>query len=518
MAPGGVASSGAGRADIFVGLDLGTSRLKALAVNAGGATIATASADYPLYSQVPGYAEEDVGDWWAALASAMNQLWQSGVSPGRVAAIGISGQMHGLVLLDHRLGVLGRCQTWADSRCQAQARTIGRRFPHGRFASITGSVPNASATASKLLWVRRYQPDRWAEAAHMLLPKDYLRLRLTGDVATDVTDACGTLLCDVRERDWSIEVLETLRIPPTLLPRIVESPTVVGQVSPEAARTLGLRAGTPVVAGAGDAECAAVGLGVTGMAGDTGAALISIGTAAQLFAPTDAPLDVASYGLQSLCHALPGRWHVMGALLAGGSTLEWLAEALAGPAEQPVPVSRLLNEAAREPPGAGGLLFLPHLRGTRMPVPDPTPQGAFIGLRSGQTRATLARAVVEGVAVDLAGALAAVRNAGIPVREVRMAGGAQRHPLWPRVLADALGVPVLLGTTHDGSALGAAMLSAVGVGALSWPRDGADVRAHKLERIEPDAATTALYEKLANVARRATSHLHSEFRALRAFS
>jgi xylulokinase len=508
-----VRASGSG--DLFLGLDLGTSSLKALALDASGSILAVDSAGYPMYQPVSGAAEQDPRDWWVALASALARMWAHGIAPRRIAAIGLCGQMHGLVLLDARNEVLGRCQTWADIRCEPQTRGIARRLPAGRFAALTGSLPNASATAAKLLWVRRHEPDRWSAASHLLLPKDYLRLRLTGVLATDVTDASGTLLCNVAARDWSAEVLDTLHIPPALLPPVVESPTVVGRLLGEAAHALGLPAGIPVVVGAGDAECAAVGLGLVGEAADAGAALASIGTGAQLFVVTPEPLAVASAGLQTLCHAIPGRWHVMGALLAGASALDWLAAALAAPGASSVPVSTLLDEAAAVPAGAHGLLFLPYLRGTRMPAPDSSASGVFVGLRPGHTRAALARAVVEGVALGLAEASAAVRAAGVEIHTIRLAGGARRHPLWQTVLADAFALPVLSGAVEDASALGAALLAALGVDAVPSPSALAGLVARPAAVVAPDPSNVALYAARRAVARDTSRLMRPTFRALR---
>jgi sugar (pentulose or hexulose) kinase len=298
----------------------------------------------------------------------------------------------------------------------------------------------------------------------------------------------------------------------------VESQTTIGHVTAAAAAALDLPPGIPVVAGGGDAECAAVGMGLVGEPLDAGVALLNIGTAAQVFVLTDMPLTVAATGLQTLCHAVPGRWHVMAGLLSGSSTLDWLASALATPDAAPVSPTGLLDEATAEPPGARGLLFLPHLRGTRMPVPDPAVRGAFVGLCPEHSRATLTRAVLEGVALALAEALQTVRTAGIEVREVRLAGGARRHPLWSRLLADALGLPVRLGATEDASAFGAALLAALGVGAL--PSSGAIGRLARPHgpAVLPDASAHALYRNLARLASQTTIRLRPTFRSLSTLS
>lgn len=499
---------------LFLGLDLGTSSLKALVTDERAAIVTSASAGYSLRRTHPGWAEQEPADWWAALIAALGELRARDVPLARIAAIGLSGQMHGLVLLDAGRAPLGPCQTWADNRCAVEARSLERRVGRERLSQIVGSRANASATAAKLLWLRRHEPERWQAAAHLLLPKDYLRLRLTGVQGTDVTDASGTLLYDVAAREWSAEVLGALGIPAALLPPITESIAVAGALLPEAAAPLGLRAGIPVIKGAGDAECAAIGHGLVGAPDDAGLGLATLGTAGQFFAVTSRPVVDVSRGLQTLCHAAPDRWHVMGAILTGASALDWLAATLATPGSAAPRVHALLDEAINEPAGARGLLFLPYLNGTRMPAPDPHAAGAFVGLRPAHTRATLTRAVVEGVALALREGMEAARAAGIRVTRVRLAGGAAKHPLWERVLADVFGVPVERGTTEEASALGAALLAAVGSGALPSLATAAQLTSTSMSVTEPDSLAAALYVERAAVMRQLAMRLRPAFQAL----
>ena len=296
---------------LFLGLDLGTSSLKALALDARGAVAGRASRAYPLISRERGWAEQDPLDWWSAVVGALDELARQGMPLRRVAAIGLSGQMHGLVALDAREEPLGGCQTWADMRCVAEARGIERRIAPARLLAITGSRTYPSATAAKLLWLRRHEPARWSAIQHVLLPKDYLRWRLTGALATDASDASGTLLCDIARRDWSEEVLATLEIPREWLPLIQDATAISGALTEEAARALGLAPGIPVVTGGGDAECAALGMGLVGARDDAGVALVSLGTAGQFFAVTSRPLVDRDGRVQTLCHAAPDRWHIM---------------------------------------------------------------------------------------------------------------------------------------------------------------------------------------------------------------
>lgn len=502
------------RDSLILGVDLGTSSLKALAIDARGAIIASAMRAYPLHRPQPGWAEQDPNDWWHALLGAIAALQAAGVPLASIAAIGLSGQMHGLVLLDAHGAPTGPCHTWADTRCVAEAARIERRLGRQRLLQITGSLANTSATAAKLLWLRRHQPDRWRTSAHLLLPKDYLRFRLTGVLATDPSDASGTLLCDLATRDWSPDLLAALHLPHALLPPIVESPTIAGALTPDAASATGLTAGIPVIAGGGDTECAAVGMGLVGGDRDTGTALATLGTAGQLFVTVDHPQIDPSARMQTLCHAAPGRWHMMGAILSGASSLDWLASTLGAPGH-PIPLSVLLTEAAAEPPGAHNLLFLPHLNGTRLPDMNPHASGVFIGLRPEHTRASLARAVVEGVALALREGLEIAAELHIPIHRVRLAGGANRHPLWARIQSDVFGLPVELGTTEDASALGAALLATVGIGLyLSLETAIAHLASPSTTIIQPDPTAAARYAALAPIARDLTTRLHTPYAAL----
>lgn len=499
---------------LFLGLDLGTSSLKALLADAEGRVVALVSCPYALRRSHRGWAEQSPDDWWRAVRAALDGLRASGAALDRVAAIGLSGQMHGLVLVDAAGRPLGPCQTWADARCAAEAGEIADAIPSERLRTLAGSSANVSATAAKLLWTRRYQPEIFAAARTALLPKDELRLRLTGRLATDPSDASGTLLCDVARRAWSPEILAALALPRDLLPPIVESPTITGMLLAEVAEELGVPAGIPVVAGGGDAECAAVGLGLVGGAADAGVALVTLGTAGQFFAVTARPVFDPTGRLQTLCHAVPDRWHVMHAILAGASALDWLAQALAGPGETPVAVEALLAEAAEEPPGARGLIFLPHLHGVRLPDADPAAAGAFVGLRPGHGRGALARAVVEGVAFDLRNGLDAARALGIRIDRIRLAGGAFRHPLWPRVLAGVFGLPAELGATEDASALGAALLAAAGSDAVQSLAHAAALLPAPALTVEPDPAAVTRYAALAPLYREADTRLRAVFGGL----
>lgn len=474
---------------LYLGVDVGTSALKVVTLTARGDVVGEASASYPLTRTSPRIAEQDPDEWWRALRAGMRRLRADGVETARIAAIGVTGQMHGLVLLDECGAVLGPCQTWADSRCIGETSLFERRVGAHRLHRVTGSRAYPSATAPKLLWTRRHEPQRFRFAQRALLPKDELRRRLTGGLATDPSDASGTLLFDVGARAWSPEVAARAGIPLSLLPPVVPSTAIVGALADAAARWLDLPSGLPVVTGCGDTESAALSMGAVGGASDAGLVVVTLGTAGQLFAVTSQPLVVGG-GVQTFCHAVPDRWHLMYALLAGGSAAGWVA----GVTGQSIPDA--LDAASVIPAGADGLLCIPSLNGTRAPVVDSLAPAALIGLRETHTSAHLARAAVEGVALSLRSGLNAMRQAGVAVERARLAGGASRHPLWARVLADALELLVEYGGSESGSAFGAALLAMVGTGELSSCSSIPDMLRPRAIVVKPDEQSAAVYARI----------------------
>jgi xylulokinase len=502
----------------FLGLDLGTSSLKVLATDAYGVALATVSRRYPLMRAQPGWAEQEPHAWWAALVAALDDLRAMGMSLDALDGIGLSGQMHGLLLLDAHGEALGPCQTWADSRCSAEARSFERRVGRARLLRLAGSAVYTSATAPKLLWTQRHEPERLRAAAHLLLPKDELRFRLTGTLATDASDASGTLLCDVAARKWSDELVAIAGVPQGLLPPVLEATDIAGVVSATAARTLGLRAGIPVVAGGGDAAVAGVGQGLLGGAESVGLGLATLGTAGQFFTTVPLPQTCPDGALQTLCHAIPGGWFVMRCILAGGSAMEWLAGLLAPEASEAArgdALRALLAAAEEEPAGARGVLFLPHLNGVRSPAMDAMAAGAFLGLRADTSAGQLARAVIEGVALALREGLDAVQAGGIAIERVRLAGGANRLAPWAAIQASVYNLPVEQSAVgDDASALGAAWLAAAGVGALRLETAAARVAGRGAAPILPDAAAAQTYQRLAPIFRDAQQRLYRIQRAL----
>jgi xylulokinase len=415
-------------------------------------------AEYPYETPRPLWSEQDPHVWWTGAVEAIRDASRrAGADGGEIEAVGLTGQMHGLVALDAGGEVLRPAILWNDQRTQAECDRIREVLGRDRLVAITGNDALTGFTAPKILWVREHEPEVWGKIAHVLLPKDYVRFRLSGDLAVDRADGAGTLLFDLAARDWSIEVLEALGIDRAWLPTTYEGPEVTGAVSATGAEATGLRAGTPVVAGGGDQAAAAVGVGAV----EPGVVSVSLGTSGVVFATTDGPLIERSGRVHAFCHAVPGRWHVMGVMLSAAGSLRWFRDALA-PGEE---FSTLVDEAADVPPASDGLLFLPYLTGERTPYADPLARGAFVGLTVHHSRAHLTRAVLEGVAFGLRDCLELMRSAGLPPSaEIRATGGGSKSALWRAILAEVLETTVVTTSTSEGAAQGAAMLAAVGTG------------------------------------------------------
>ncbi len=482
-----------------LGIDLGTTGVKSLLLDEDGTVAGTATAPLTLSTPRPGWSEQAPADWWdATRASIRTLLDRSGVDGAAIAGVGISGQMHGAVLLDEAGAVLRPCILWNDQRSAPQCDEITRRAGgRERLLELVANPALAGFTAPKLLWVREHEPEVWARVVTVLLPKDYLVYRLTGELGTEVSDAAGTLLLDVRRRVWSEEMLALLDLPRTLVPVCRESADVAGRVTATAAEATGLVAGTPVVAGGADNACAAVGTGVIA----PGRLMSSLGTSGTLVAPTASPEVDPRGGAHTFCHAVPGTWYVMGVMLAAGGALRWFRDAWGGPAlAQAAREGRdaydvLIEMAATVPPGAEGLLFLPYLSGERTPHGDPHARGVFCGLSLRHGPAHLARAVVEGVTFGLRDSLEIMRALQLPADEVYATGGGARNPFWRQVQADIFGVPVVPERGGEGPALGAALLAGAGTGVFTLA-EGAERAVHMGEAVRPDPATAAVYERV----------------------
>jgi xylulokinase len=472
---------------LFLGIDVSTTGSKVLVVNRDGDVVGSATTPHQISTPRPLWSEQEPEDWWRAVATSIRQaLRHANVSGDAVAAIGLTGQMHGLVLLDERKQTLRPAILWNDQRCADECDEIRRRIGRQRLIRITGNEALTGFTAPKIVWVKNHEPEIFARACHVLLPKDFIRLKLTGDLAMDKADGSGTMLFDLNKRNWSAEVLDVLGIPSEWLPLTFEGQEVTGGVSAEAADVTGLRLGTPVVAGGGDQAAQAVGVGAI----RPGIVALTLGTSGVVFAPTESCLIEPEGRLHAFCHAVPDRWHLMGVMLSAAGSLQWHRDTLA----PNVSFDELMSEAAVAPPGSEGLIFLPYLSGERTPYPDPLARGAWVGLTLRHKRNHLTRSVLEGVAFGLKDSFALIQGAGLgAIEQVRVSGGGAKSALWRQILADVLGAELVTVNTTEGAAYGAAILAGVGCGA--WPdvETACSNLIRIVERVSPDQERTALY-------------------------
>jgi xylulokinase len=456
--------------DALVGVDVGTTGVKALAVSPAGEVLARAEEAYPLSTPRPGWSEQDPADWTRATDAALARL---GVEP---RAIGLSGQMHGLVCLDAHGRPLRPAILWNDQRTADECTEIEARVGHDRLVALTGNAALPGFTAPKLLWVRAHEPAVYARIAHVLLPKDYVRLHLTGERATDVSDASGTLLFDVPGRRWSEEVLAALELDPSWLPPALESPDVSGHA----------KHGIPVAAGAGDQAAGALGVGVDRV----GPLSVVLGTSGVVFAALPEYAHDSAGRVHAFCHAVPGAWHAMGVMLSAAGSLSWLRDALAPGSSY----EQLLDEASRWEPGAEGVGFAPYLAGERTPYADPEARAAFVGLSLRHDRGALVRAALEGVAYGMRDSLELLRELGVRAETARVSGGGARSALWVRILASVLRLPLERTAVQEGAAFGAALLGGVAAGVFAGVHEAVDACVHVSETVEPDANWAAAYE------------------------
>jgi xylulokinase len=456
---------------VLVGLDVGTTGAKALAISPEGQVLARAEEEYALSMPAPGWAEQNPEDWLRASETAL-----SAVGAERAAGIGLSGQMHGLVVLDDADRVIRPAILWNDQRTAFECAEIEKRVGLGRLISLTGNRALTGFTAPKLLWLGRHEPEAYARVRHVLLPKDYVRLRLTGERTIDVADASGTLLFDVARRQWSAEMLDALQIPREWLPPALESPEVAGKTA----------RGVPVAAGAGDQAAGALGVGVE----RPGPLSVVLGTSGVVFAALPSFGADPEARVHVFCHAVPGTWHAMGVMLSAAGSLRWFREAAApGTAYE-----LLVREAERIDPGADGLIFLPYLSGERTPHADPNARGAFVGLALEHGRGTLARAVLEGVAYGLRDSLELLKELDVRPDVARASGGGARSRLWLEIVASVLGLPLELTAAEEGAAYGAALLGGVAAGVFADVQEAVAACVRVRDRVEPEQAWREPYE------------------------
>jgi len=471
----------------FLGMDVGTSGTRAVLVDEKGQIVSSASEEHePFRTPHPGWAEQDPEDWWrAALVSIRAAIAAAPTPHEPIAGVGLTGQMHGAVLLDKDGIVLRPSLIWCDTRTQPQCDWLHATIGYDRLIELTCNPALPNFTLTKLLWVKEHEPEIFARAAHILCPKDYVRFRLTGSYAIDVQEASGTLLLDVTHRRWSLEVAAAAGIPESWLPDLYESTQVCAAISPEAASLTGLTPGIPVVAGAGDQGAGAVGMGIL----QPGSVSATIGTSGVVFAATAEPIQDPKGRLHTFCHAVPGRWHVMGVTQSAGLSFRWLKETFFAGENY----DSLTAAAAKVAPGSDGLQWAPYLLGERTPHLDPEVRAAFAGISTIHTAAHFVRATLEGVAYSLNDTFSLFAELGIPVTGIRLGGGGARGPLWRQIQAAVYGHAVEILTAEEGGAFGAALMA--GVGAGHWPDlDQACAAGITVaERIEPDPSWLTAY-------------------------
>ena len=498
----------------YLGIDVGTGGTRALVIDNAGKIVASGSKEHRAFdSPQPGWAEQDPEDWWRACGSAVRKALDGcSLGAAEIACVGFSGQMHGAVLLDSGDEVVRSAIIWCDQRSEAQGSELEELFGREALIRLTCNPPLTNFTLTKLLWVRENEPEKWARVAHLMLPKDYVRFRLTGERAIDVADASGTLLLDVTNRRWSTEVLSKAGIDPKLLPALSESPQVCGKISAAGADATGLRIGTPVVAGAGDQAAGAVGMGIA----RAGAVSATIGTSGVVFAATDRPALDPQGRLHTFCHAIPGRWHVMGVTQAAGLSLRWFRDRFGLPSDPPANAGRdpydvLADEASSAPAGSEGAFWLPYLMGERTPHLDPNARAALVGLTASHTRGHVIRAVMEGVACSLKDTFTIFGEMNIPVTSIRLGGGGARSPLWRQIQADVYGHEVEIVAAEEGAAYGAAILAGTGGGAWESVDEACDSVVRVASRIRPSPADSKTMQNAYRTYRKLYPALHRAF-------
>jgi len=451
----------------LIGIDIGTSGTKTILIDESGQVKARATYEYPLYTPHPLWSEQNPHDWWEATCATLRRvLHDSGVDAKEIKGIGLSGQMHGSVFLDENDAVIRPAILWNDQRTQAECDWIMQTVGREKVIELISNPVLTGFTAGKIIWLRQHESHHYAKVRKVLLPKDYVRFRLTGEYATEVSDASGTALFNVRKRAWADELLDAIAIPREWMPKVYESPEITGRITAEAASATGLAEGTPVVGGGGDQAAGAVGNGVV----ETGIVSSTVGTSGVVFAYSDAPVVDPQLRLHTFCHAVPGKWHLMGVMLSAGGSLQWYRDTFCEP-ERAVaqalgrdPYEIICAEAERAPAGCEGLLFLPYLTGERTPYPDPNARGVFFGITRRCHRAYMARAVLEGVAYGLRDSFEILREMQVPIRQVRASGGGARSSLWRQIQTDIIGQDHVTINVDEGPALGVALLAGVGTG------------------------------------------------------
>ena len=494
-----MAASGHSVGIYFLGIDVGTGGTRALILDEKGRTTSSATEDHQAFTSPQiGWAEQNPGDWWRACGVAVRSaLAQAELRSDQIACVGLSGQMHGAVLLDDQASVVRPALIWCDVRTEKQCRDLTAQIGAANLIQLTCNPALTNFTLTKCLWVRENEPDNWRRVRSLMLPKDYIRFQFTGERATDVADASGTLLLDVANRRWSKAMLKLVEMDESLLPRLYESPDICGRISDAGAAATGLKKGTPVVAGAGDQAAAAVGMGVV----SPGTVSATIGTSGVVLAATDRPALDARGRVHTFCHAVPGRWIAMGVTQAAGLSLRWFREQF-GSGDRRQSYESLTAEASSAPPGCDGLLWAPYLMGERTPYLDPAARAMLFGLTASHTRRHVIRAILEGVAFSLRDSFTIFQEMEVPVTTIRLGGGGARSALWRQIQADIYGQPVETVDVEEGAAHGAAILAGVGVKTWSSVDEACQSVMRVAEKITPDSEHSRALDRAYTVYRR----------------
>ncbi|GIM46727.1 xylulokinase [Collibacillus ludicampi] len=494
--------------DTLLGIDLGSSSIKLILVDRHGKVVDATAKEYVIHSRSMGWAEQNPEDWLAALKEGIEELrshhpeWIS-----HLKGIGITGQMHGLVPVGQDGKPVSYAMIWADRRCEEEVQELENRIPLETWVEITGSRPHVSFTLPKILWMRRNQPDLFAKTSYYLLPKDYIRYVLTGIFATDVTDASATLMFDIKKRQWSQTILQSFDLDVQKLPKTYPSISQVGRLTVSAAEWLGLNPGIPVICGAGDAEAQAIGNGVV----NPGTWLCTIGTGGQIFTPVTTEVTDRQGRIHTFCHGVEGVWHLMGATLSAGMSLQWIARHILNLEGQDA-YGELMKLVQSVSPGSKGLIYLPYLFGERTPYMDNKAKGAFIGLGFHHTRKEMVRAVLEGVLFSLRQSIDVIQEIGIsPPASMILTGGAAESSIWRQMAADIFGIPVSRCTSRSGSAYGAVILAAVGLGWFPDVQSAADSWIHITDTTYPDRAVHQRYQSFYSIFRESYRDLRNTF-------
>ena len=473
----------------LLGIDVGTSGVKLILLEADGRILANITREYPVSSPYPMWSEQDPEDWWQATCDAIGSaLSQASIKPFQIKGIALSGQMVGLVALDKDGQVIRPCIMWNDQRSAKETEELTEHIGQKKILQETSNPLFATFVAPKLVWLRRHEPDEYQRIRHFLMPKDYIVYRLTGHIGTEVSDASGTCLFNIRERRWSDAMIRAMEIPEEWLPPCVESDEIVGKITAEAAAECGLSAGTPVIAGAGDQPAQALGSGIV----KPGLCSVTIGTSGVIFAQGDRHIQHPEGLLHSFCHSVHGQWYLMGVMLSAGGSLQWLRDILNLFA--PIPYNAMTALAGDTSPGCEGLIFLPYLTGERCPHDDPRARGSWIGLTQRHSIAHLIRSVMEGITYGLFDSVQLMRDLGLTINRIYASGGATKSALWRQMLADVFGTEIVTTNVAEGAAYGAAMLAGIGTGEYANAVEAADALIRITEIIEPNPNTRKAYE------------------------